>query len=59
MNKKELLRRYIKDKDGNKTEMKVTSVNITQDQDTFLKDQNLNLSKIVRDAIEKLRKLAS
>ena len=53
------LKRYIKDKDGIKTEMKITSVNITEEQDKFLKINNLNLSKIVRDAINRLMNLAA
>lgn len=34
----------------------ITSVSITPDQHRFIKRQRLNLSMIVRDAIERLRK---
>jgi post-segregation antitoxin (ccd killing protein) len=52
------LARYMHDK-GAKTETHVTSVNITKEQHEFLEKHDLNLSKIVRDAIEALIKEVS
>jgi hypothetical protein len=48
------LARYIKDSSGSKTEMTTRSVNIEKRHQDFLKTNDLNLSKIVRDAIERL-----
>lgn len=49
------IQRYIKTPQGVKSEMHVTSVNITKEQQRWLEDNGLNLSKIVRDSIEALR----
>lgn len=46
--------RYIKNRDGKKVKMRVTSVNIREDQLKFLEKHDLNLSKLTRDAIDDL-----
>ncbi len=46
---------YIKDAAGVKVSGKVTSVNITAEQDAFLKVHHINLSGLVREAIEAAR----
>lgn len=50
------LQRYLKTKSGDKTEMKVTSVNITKEQSDWLSKNELSLSLITRDAIDSLMK---
>lgn len=49
------LKKYkkIKPKDG-KRNHKVSSVNITREQETFLKNNQLNLSLLVRDFLDSL-----
>lgn len=48
-------KKYIKSK-GPDTDSKVTSVNIRGDQHKFIERHGLNLSMIVRDAIDELMK---
>ena len=50
------LQKYIKDKTGQKTECVTRSVSITKEQQDFVNEKNLNLSKIVRDKIDELKK---
>lgn len=50
------LDRYIKNSSGVKTELHVTSVNITEKQREFLEKNNLNLSKITRERLDELMK---
>lgn len=54
--KQSKLTRYIKDTEGEKTEMKTTSVNVTLEQHKFVMRKNLNLSLITRDAVDALMK---
>ncbi len=48
------IERYIKNKNGEKVENRTKSVNITAEQDEFLKLHELNLSLMVRDFLDEL-----
>ncbi len=48
------LDRFIKTKNGDKTEMVVTSLNIHKTHLDFLREYNLNLSAMVREYIQGL-----
>lgn len=48
-------KKYIKNQVG-PSDRKITSVSIREDQSKFLDKNNLNLSAIVRDAIDELMK---
>lgn len=50
------LDRYQKAETVEKVKQVTTSVNVTTEQKKFLEENNLNLSAIVRDAIDELRK---
>lgn len=50
------LNRYIKNKEGKKEQSHTTSINITETHLQFLKEHNLNMSLITRDAIDELIK---
>jgi hypothetical protein len=47
------LQKYVKEKASNKT---TTSVSITIAQQQFIQDNSLNLSKLVRELLDKLMK---
>lgn len=46
--------RFIKDKTGTKTEMRPRSVNLTKAQLEFLDKNNLNLSQLTREMVDKM-----
>lgn len=50
------LDRYIKNSSGDKVELFVTSLNLELKHKEFLKEKNLNLSKMVREFLDQLMK---
>ena len=50
------LARYIKSKNGTKTELATTSLNLERRQLDFIRSRDLNLSLMIRDYIDELIK---